>query len=292
MKAHIVLVSGMSGSGKTTVIQALEDEHFFCIDNLPPSVTQEAVTACLSAVDRREQLAFVLDARCGHMLDTLPGVVKLLKDEGHEVEFLFLDAKDEVLIRRFSETRRRHPLDGPKNRTLAESIAAERQALKDIRDLATRIIDTSGDTQKDLRARVIADMRARFASSGLSLTVLSFGFKYGLPLEADMVFDVRHLSNPFFVAHLAHLSGLDPRVQDFVMAQKEAGEFLSRLDELLGYLIPFYQREGKRYLTVAIGCTGGHHRSVVMAERLSERMNDKQGQCLGSIVIRHRDIEI
>jgi UPF0042 nucleotide-binding protein len=275
--AWITLITGMSGSGKSTAVQALEDEGFFCIDNLPPKLAAEAVNACLSARDRRQRIALVLDARSGHLLEDVPAAVLALRDAGHTVDVLFLDASDEILIRRFSETRRRHPLDGS---SLTESILAERRALVPLRALATRVVDTSGMNRHDLRRLVGEGVRT--ASEALSVTVMSFGFKFGLPVEADLVFDVRHLRNPHFVSELKPLSGLDAGVSAYVLEDPHAREFLNRIHDLLRYLLPLYQREGKRYLTVAVGCTGGKHRSVTLAEELKRLLN---------VAARHRDIE-
>ncbi len=275
--AWIALVTGMSGSGKSTAARALEDEGFFCIDNLPPGLAAAAVESCLTARDRRQRIALVLDARSGQQLADVPAVVSSLRQASHTVDVLFLDAADEVLIRRFSETRRRHPLDGT---TLAESILAERAALVPVRALATRVIDTSGMIMHDLRRMV--GLGVRSASTGINVAVLSFGFKYGIPAEADLVFDVRHLRNPYFVAELKPHTGLVPAVASYVLDDPEAREFLSRIHDLLRYLIPLYQREGKRYLTVAVGCTGGQHRSVTLAEELKRLLD---------VEVRHRDIE-
>lgn len=268
--AWIVLVTGMSGSGKTTAVRALEDQGFFCIDNLPPSLARDAVDACLAAHDRRTRIALVLDARSGQFIDQVPDAVATLRAAGHTVEVVFLDASDEVLIRRFSETRRRHPLDAT---TLTESLLNERRALIPLRALATRVVDTSAMNVHEL-TRAVSDgvSEVKQGNRALSVTFISFGFKYGLPVEADMVFDVRHLKNPHFVPELKAKTGLDSAVSGYVLQDPAAGEFLNRINDLLRYLLPLYRQEGKRYLTVAIGCTGGKHRSVTMAEALNKAL--------------------
>jgi RNase adapter protein RapZ len=286
--AWIVLVTGMSGSGKTTAVQSLEDQGFFCIDNLPPSLAKEAVAACLNARDRRSRIALVLDARSGQLLEDVPRAVDELRAAGHVVDVFFLDASDEVLIRRFSETRRRHPLDG---QTLVESIVAERQALIPVRDLATRVLDTSSLNRHELSKLTRDGVAQQSDGKTLSMTLVSFGFKFGLPVGADMVLDARHLRNPHFDPVLKAFTGTDRRVRDYVMADDNAREFLHRIHDLLRHLVPLYQREGKRYLTVAIGCTGGKHRSVTLVEHLNEALSSPP-LCEGAVIgVRHRDIE-
>lgn len=288
--AWIVLVTGMSGSGKTTAVQALEDEGFYCIDNLPPTLAPAAVAACLTGAEPRRRIALVLDARSGELLEQAPQAIAELETQGHNVEILFLDASDDVLIRRYSETRRRHPLETAVPSTVAESIARERRALAPLRDLSTRIVDTSRLKAAALK-RTISD-GTRDHDRSLLLTIVSFGFKHALPAEANLVFDVRHLSNPYFVPELKELPGTDPLVRDFVLAQPEALELLTRLDDLLRYLSPLYLREGKRYLTVAVGCTGGRHRSVVLAEALAQKIS-AYAPALGMVTtVRHRDVAL
>jgi UPF0042 nucleotide-binding protein len=287
-EAHIVLVTGMSGSGKTTAVQALEDQGFFCIDNLPPRLAKEAVDACLQAKDHRSRIALVLDARSGQLLEDVPQAVQDLRAAGHVVDVFFLDASDEVLIRRFSETRRRHPLDG---QTLVESIVAERQALVPVRGLATRMLDTSTLNRHEL-SKLIRDGVAQLSDKkAMSITLVSFGYKYGLPVGADIVLDVRHLRNPHFEPTLKAFTGLDPKVRAYVMEDENAREFLRRVHDLLRHLVPLYQREGKRYLTVAIGCTGGKHRSVTLVEHLNQALSSPLVVDGAVIGVRHRDIE-
>jgi UPF0042 nucleotide-binding protein len=282
-KAWIALMTGMSGSGKTTAVQALEDQGFFCIDNLPPKLAKDAVDALLG---KRDRIALVLDARSGSLLEDVPQSVAELRGAGHVVDVFFLDASDEVLVRRYSETRRRHPLDG---QTVVESIVAERQALIPLRGLATRILDTSTLNRHEL-TKLITDA-VQSDGRGMAITLTSFGYKFGLPVGADIVLDVRHLRNPHFDPVLKPFTGLDERVREYVMEDPNAQAFLTRIHDLLRHLVPLYQREGKRYLTVAIGCTGGKHRSVTLVEHLHRALGSPIVVENAMIGVRHRDIE-
>ncbi|AKJ07606.1 UPF0042 nucleotide-binding protein [Archangium gephyra] len=264
---HVVIITGMSGSGKSTAIRALEDVGFFCIDNLPvlllPKLTE------LAGGGQFSHLALVVDAREGIFLHEAPRVLDEVRRAGHHVEVLFLDASDESLIRRFSETRRRHPL-APTG-SVSEGIQAEREALKDLRELADQVIDSSVLNVHDLKRMV----QARFnpePASGPSLSVMSFGFRHGVPPQADLVFDVRFLPNPYFVPELKGLTGKDPRVASYVLDREETKQFVEKVVDLCRFLFPRYQKEGKAYLTVALGCTGGKHRSVAIAEELRKRL--------------------
>lgn len=263
----ILVVTGLSGSGKSTAIRALEDAGWFCIDNLPAPLLNK-VTELAGTHDR---LAFGIDAREGSYLQEAPQALDEARRAGHRVDVLFLESSDEALTRRYSETRRRHPLADKGG--VAEGIAKERALLVPLREHAEHVLDTSSMTVHELRRQVMA--RFSPASSGqLALTVMSFGFKYGVPSNADLVFDVRFLPNPFFVPDLKAFTGKDERVARFVMDRPEAWEFLDRTFDLLAFLVPKYHREGKSYLTVAIGCTGGKHRSVAIAQALAARLKD------------------
>lgn len=285
-RAWVAVVTGMSGAGKTTAVQALEDEGFFCIDNLPPSLIDQAIKTTHAA--GHTKIGLVLDARAGQSLIDVPKVLAELERGGHLVDVIFLEALDEVLIRRFSETRRRHPVE---TLTVSESIARERLALDVMRGLATRLIDTSSLSRHELRKLVFECVAHDAARSGPNVTIVSFGFKFGLPAEADMVFDVRHLGNPFFVPTLKALSGRDAACRSYVLTQADASEFLRRINDLLRYLVPLYRREGKSYLTVAIGCTGGRHRSVAVAEALGSNLGQATADLGITVTTRHRDIE-
>lgn len=281
-RRRIVILTGVSGSGKSTAVRALEDAGYFCIDNLPVVLLPQLTgLAELARPDTR--LALVIDAREGEMLRQAPGILARLRAEGHHVELVFFDASDESLVRRFSETRRRHPLS---EGSVPAGIARERELLADLRNLADQVIDTSQLNVHDLKRLVMA----RFGESGAavpSLTVVSFGYRYGVPPQADLVFDLRFLPNPYFVPELKPLTGEDPRVARYVLERPETQEFLGRIVDLAQFLFPRYQREGKAYLTVALGCTGGKHRSVAVAAAFAQRL----GAGGAGVQLQHRDIE-
>jgi UPF0042 nucleotide-binding protein len=260
----ILVITGMSGSGKSTAIRALEDAGWFCIDNLPAPLLLKVT----ELGESKDQLAFVIDVREGQFLKDAPRFLDDARRAGHHVEVLFLDSSDDALTRRYSETRRRHPLAGSGG--VAEGIAKEREALNALKEHAEHILDTSSLTVHELRREVTA--RFGSAKDGLSLTVMSFGFKYGAPSNADLVFDVRFLPNPFFVPELKAFTGRDPRVASFVLERPDTAEFMDKLFAMLEFLVPRYQKEGKTYVTVAIGCTGGKHRSVAIAHALAARL--------------------
>lgn len=264
---QIIIITGMSGSGKSTAIRALEDSGFFCIDNLPvlllPKLTE------LAGSGQIERMALVVDVREGVFLQEAPRVLDEVRRAGHQVEVLFLDASDDSLIRRFSETRRRHPL-APTG-SVAEGIAAEREKLHDLRELADQVIDSSVLNVHDLKRMV----QARFSpepAAGPSLSVMSFGYRHGVPPQADLVLDVRFLPNPYFVPELKGLTGKNPKVAAYVLDREETQQFLEKVVDLCRFLFPRYQKEGKAYLTVALGCTGGKHRSVAIAAELTQRL--------------------
>lgn len=279
---HIVIITGMSGSGKSTAIRALEDSGFFCIDNLPvlllPKLTE------LAGSGQIERMALVVDVREGVFLKEAPRVLDEVRRAGHQLEVLFLDSSDDSLIRRFSETRRRHPL-APSG-TVADGIAAEREALRDLRELADQVIDSSALNVHDLKRMV----QARFSpepATGPSLSVMSFGYRHGVPPQADLVLDVRFLPNPYFVPELKGLTGKNPKVAAYVLDREETQQFLEKVVDLCRFLFPRYQKEGKAYLTVALGCTGGKHRSVAIAAELTRRLQEE----IPRIQLWDRDIE-
>jgi UPF0042 nucleotide-binding protein len=278
----IRIVTGLSGAGKTTALRLLEDLGYFCVDNLPTLLAGDLVRICAARDDVR-RLALGIDVREKGFLASFPGAMDALRAGGHRVEILFFDASDQALLRRFSQTRRPHPLS-PEGDILA-GVHAERSELAPVRALAHRVIDTSDLTVHDLRRRIIDHLAGEGGPARrLVVRVLSFGFKYGLPLEADMVFDARFLPNPYFVERLRELPGTDPAVAAFVAGGEEAQWFIDALARLLERLIPRYAHEGRTYLTIAIGCTGGRHRSVALAEALAARLPVRPHE------VRHRDV--
>ncbi len=279
---HIVVITGMSGSGKSTAIRALEDLGYFCIDNLPAPLLMKVTELGVG----QTRLAFVIDVREGEFLKDAPRVLDEARRAGHRVDVLFLDASDEVLNRRYSETRRRHPLSGSDGVT--EGLQRERVALSDLRVQSEHILDTSVMTVHQLRQQVSARFSVQ-ADSRMAISVMSFGFKYGVPSNADLVFDVRFLPNPFFVPELKALTGRDERVASYVLNRAEAQEFCDRLFDFLSFLMPRYQTEGKSYVTVAIGCTGGKHRSVALSEIIAKRLRETTWGTGAQVT--HRDIE-
>ena len=266
---RLVVITGMSGSGKSTAIRALEDAGFFCVDNLPVLLLPK-LTELAGLGSQALSLGLVIDAREGVFLQEAPRAIAEARMAGHQVEVLFLDSNDDALARRFSETRRRHPL-APQG-SVAEGIQRERIALKDLRALADQVIDTSELNVHDLKNLI----QSRFSpdpSDGPSTSLVSFGYRYGVPPQADLVFDVRFLPNPYFVPELKGLTGKHPEVARYVLDRPDSRAFLDKVLDLCRFLIPRYQKEGKAYLTVALGCTGGKHRSVAIAHELFERMS-------------------
>lgn len=276
----IVFVTGVSGAGKSTAIRALEDSSFYCVDNMPLPLLGRFVEL-LAASGEVTQAALVFDARAGRFLAGYHDAIAALRKAGHHVEVLFLDANDDVLVRRFSETRRRHPLSGE---DLRKGILLEREMLRGLREEATAVVDTAQLSVHQLKG--VIQERYRRSSDVLGVTLLSFGFKHGLPSEADMVLDVRFLPNPYFVEELTASTGKELKVAQFVLENPEARELLERYTGLLQFLLPQMQKEGKAYLTVAIGCTGGRHRSVAIVEELAKRLPKEF-----PLTMRHRDLE-
>lgn len=276
----LVVVTGVSGAGKSTALRTLEDLGYYCADNLPMPLLPKFIEL-LAVREEVTRAALVVDARSGDFLDDTSQVLAGLRAGGHNIEVLFLDAPDEVLLRRFSETRRRHPLSGTDIRS---GLMAERKRLAPLQQEATNVIDTGDLTVHALRTMVLE--RYGRADGNLAVSLLSFGFKFGLPAEADIVLDVRFLPNPFFVESLSPLSGEDQPVKRFVLESPETQLFLAKAEELLTLCIAAFEREGKSYATVAIGCTGGRHRSVVVAGELSRRLGN-----IANVTVRHRDVQ-
>ncbi len=269
----------MSGAGRSSALRVLEDLGFFCVDNLPPRLAPELVSLLGNDMPR---IGLGIDVRTGTFLVGAEKLIEELTAGGHEVEVLFLDCADEQLVRRYSETRRPHPL-APGGDVL-EAIGRERERLASLRGRAKRVVDTSRLSVHDLR-RVLVEHLAKENAVSMQVRVVSFGFKYGLPVDADLVFDVRYLANPHFVPELRPLTGRDAPVADYVLKSSEAQELLTDVRQLLDRTLPRYEREGKAYLTIAIGCTGGRHRSVALAEELGRVLGEKR-----TATISHRDI--
>ncbi|MBX3230070.1 MAG: RNase adapter RapZ [Labilithrix sp.] len=300
----VVVVTGMSGGGRTTALRSLEDLGFFCIDNLPPVLAADAVTLCEKGGMTR--VALGMDVRVRAFLGEAGRVLETL-EHNRDLSVLFLDASDELLLRRFSETRRPHPLATYGSLTPAasvlEGVTLERERLSPLRARATRVIDTTSLGVHDLRRQVISYFGpASGSAERMTIRILSFGYKYGPPADADLVFDVRFLKNPYFIPELKRVPGTEAPVRDFVMGLPETTEFLAKTLDLLNYVVPKYEQEGKSYLTIAFGCTGGMHRSVVLAEHVARALDTslhdaetrasskRDGQLRIEIAVVHRDV--
>lgn len=280
-----VILTGLSGAGKTQTVRNLEDLGFFCVDNLPPTLIPKFAEACYQTKGNIDKIALVIDIRGGKFFDDLFESLAYLKEEGYKYEILFLEASDEVLIKRYKESRRKHPL-APEGRVL-NGIATERRKLKDVRERADHIINTTKLSARELREEInnIYGEEGQIETE-LMITVLSFGFKYGIPVDSDLVFDVRFLPNPYYIPELKQYSGNEKPVRDYVLEFEGTKVFIEKLQDMLQYLIPNYKKEGKRQLIVSIGCTGGRHRSVAIANRIYEIL-EHNGY---SVNIDHRDI--
>jgi UPF0042 nucleotide-binding protein len=283
-EARVVILTGVSGSGKSTALRALEDAGYYCVDNLPIIFLEKLLELSGHTKGEVTRIGLVVDAREGRFLGDAPRVIEEVRRSGAHVDVVYLDASDEALLRRFSETRRPHPLAG--GAAVPEGLAAERQALEPLKALAGEVVDSSRLNVHELK-RLIHSRFVEGAVLQLGVTVVSFGFRYGLPSHADLVYDVRFLPNPYFVPDLKPHPGTDPRVNSYVLGQPDASAFLDRIVELNEFLIPRYRAEGKSYLTIAIGCTGGRHRSVAIAGALARRLE------AGGTDVRvwHRDVE-
>jgi UPF0042 nucleotide-binding protein len=278
---HLVILSGLSGSGKSTAVKALEDLGYFCVDNLPPTLLPTFIELCSNSAEHITKVALVMDIREGVFFEPAPEMIRQIKEKGKLVELLFLESSDEAIVQRYKETRRKHPLSI--NGNILKGITKERKKLSKIRVLADHVIDTSLLNVHQLK-EIIQDIFGKSVSKKITINFLSFGYKYGFPYDADIVFDARFLPSPYFIEKLKDLTGLNRKVRDFILKNEDTRKFLKKLVELLGFLVPKYEKEGKSYLTLAIGCTGGKHRSVVIVSELAEKLKYL------SPTVWHRDI--
>lgn len=282
-KSRIIIVTGMSGSGKTQACRYLEDLGYFCVDNLPPVFIPKFVELCTHAAGHFNKMVFVVDTRSREFFDDLVQVLDDMDKANLDYEMLFMDAGDDVIIRRYKETRRRHPM-APSTR-ISDGVFKERKRLEGVRSKATYIIDTSNLSKAELREK-IQRLFGNGDGDSMSISVLSFGFKFGMPLDADMVLDVRFLPNPFYVPDMRHKSGSVPEVAAYIEEKPVTQEYLKRLDSFVDFLVPQYVREGKSQLVIAIGCTGGMHRSVFVAKHIFDLLA-KKGYAVN---LEHRDL--
>jgi len=284
-RLNLVVVSGLSGSGKSHALKAFEDAGYFCIDNLPPALLPTFVELCNQQNGEISNVALGVDVRERVFFSDLVGILERVKGLGHSVQLLFLEAREEVLVRRFSESRRPHPL--LPHLPVLEGVRFEKERVAELRRHADRIIDTSDLTVHELRDLLTKQFKRELTNQQLTISLLTFGYKYGVPYDIDLLFDVRFLKNPYFVPDLKPLSGDDPRVRTFVLTDPDAIALIGQLEGLFKFLIPLFEREQRSYLTIAIGCTGGRHRSVAIAGRLQESL-----QALGyAVSLKHRDLQ-
>jgi UPF0042 nucleotide-binding protein len=307
---RVILISGLSGSGKTTAIKALEDIGFYCVDNLPILLLPKFIELCEQSEGKITKVAVVEDIRGStsypSQSDDLKGlagdvqggkdffedsrrIIQNLRREGFSIEILFLESSDSILVRRFSETRRQHPL--AIGGSIGEGIHLERQRLQGLRDMANLVIDTSHLNVHQLKEQIQHYAQAGSSLDQMTVTLLSFGFSFGIPHEADLLLDVRFLPNPYFVEELKRLKGGDSKVTEYVLQWEEAREFLKRVQEFIRFLLPLYKRERKTHLTIAVGCTGGRHRSMVIVNQLAEILRDELAARGVLLSVHHRDVE-
>ena len=283
---RFIIVTGLSGAGKSEATKSLEDMGYFCVDNLPPTLITKFAEACRQSDGKIDKVALVIDIRGGVFFDDLFESLRDLEKEQFNYEILFLDATDEVIVKRFKEKRRSHPLSA--GGRVITGIELEREKLREVKNKADIIIDTSKYKIGDLREEMTKYFGdEKLPEKQVSITILSFGFKYGIPVDSDLVFDVRFIPYPFYIPELMPFSGLDTPVRDYVLEQYETKAFLEKIKDMLEFLIPNYQKEGKRQLIISIGCTGGRHRSVAIANEIYENLHDKNF----NVYIEHRDIK-
>ena len=284
MDLKLIIISGLSGSGKTHALKCFEDLGFFCVDNLPPALLPVFADLCLQSNTDIKKVAVGIDIREGDFLRDFIAVSDQIRERGLQYELIFFEARDEILIRRFSETRRPHPL--ARNRPIHEGIELEKEQLAELRKKSNRIIDTSEYTIHQLKRVLNEYYLDRGEGNKPGITLISFGYKYGIPYETDLLFDVRFLQNPYFIPELNPLSGQDAAVIEYIFKRTEAGEFIGQVKSFISFLVPYYEKDGRSNMTIAIGCTGGRHRSVSIAGALGSDLKALGYEC----VISHRDI--
>lgn len=281
----LLIITGISGAGKSLVVKYLEDIGFFCVDNLPPLLIRKFAEICIQSRGKINKIALVIDIRGGELFNDLVPELNALKEAGIAYEILFLEASDKVLIKRYKESRRIHPLAAEGR--LIKGIKDEREILSEIRKNATYVVDTSNLTPRQLKEEVLGIFIEGRKFDGMIVNIISFGFKYGIPIECDLIFDVRFIPNPYYIESMRNKTGKDEAVRDYVMGFKETTDFLTKLKDMLDFLIPNYIKEGKSQLVIGVGCTGGRHRSVAISEELFSYLCGKEHR----VVIDHRDID-
>lgn len=281
---EFLIITGLSGSGKSGAIKCFEDLGYFCVDNLPAKLIPTFVQLCTKKGEEINRVAIIIDIRERDFLQEFPSVYQMLKEQGYNFSILFLEASDQALVRRFSETRRPHPLAF--DRPVTQGISEERRRLEPIRELADTVIDTSSINIHELREHINKIYSPVSQDKPLVISIISFGYKHGIPFNSDMILDVRFLPNPFFIPELKDLTGHDPSVREYIFQSEESRQFLDKLRDFVLFLLPKFVREGKTYLTISIGCTGGKHRSVAIAEYL-ENIISKEGY---QVRCKHRDL--
>ena len=269
-----ILISGLSGAGKSKAASFLEDMGYYVVDNMPAALIPKFAELCMASPGRYDKVVLVTDIRGGQTFDGLFDALDKLHDMGCDYKILFVEASVEAIIKRYKETRRNHPLSKP-GRSLEEAVQLERSALEPVRQRAEYIVDTSALPTAKLRGEMLRLFGSGDTASAMSVSVISFGFKYGIPIEADLVFDVRFLPNPYYIAELRHQTGLDQGVWDFIFGYQQTRDFMKHLEGLIGFLLPLYVEEGKTALVIGVGCTGGHHRSVAITRALAEFIRQK-----------------
>lgn len=282
---EFVILTGLSGAGKTRAMHAMEDIGFYCVDNLPPALIPVFYDLCDKSEGIQRRIAVVTDTRGGELFKSFFSALESLKAQDRPYKILFLDSADAVLVNRFQETRRKHPLAEAMQGSLEQAVRLEREMLRPVKEVSDYVIDTSNIPVASLKTR-IADLFLQHDSDAIAVHCISFGFKHGLPLEADLVFDVRCLPNPFYIDALRNLTGLDAPVRDYVMQCEETKGFKSRFTDMIDYMLPLYVKEGKSQLVIAVGCTGGHHRSVALAQYMHDHLVEKGVHAS----VTHRDI--